>query len=323
MFAREVVQVLQVRVDLGEAIGIEIACLGVVGQRAAGLADLDQRGIQQFAAGAKLHVDFGQACQFGAGACQAGAQAFVAFDLIDQCGAASQQALGVAQTALLGFQRGKTLRGQRPALEFRALVRKQIQTRIALAAIAQRRGFARQRAQVLGQLAHLRQRGRVTAVGIEQGQLLLALQQRLMLVLAVDLQQMRGQFAQLRQRHRAAVDPRARTARGGQHAAQAAMLAIVHGLLAQPGARGGGGSEIEFGADFGALRAAAYQRGVGTRAGEQQQGIDQQRLAGAGFAGDHGQTGAQRDLGLGDHGQVAYIQRRQHEVVQRMAGMMA
>ncbi|EQD77883.1 Negative regulator of class I heat shock protein [mine drainage metagenome] len=163
----------------------------------------------------------------------------------------------------------------------------------------------------------------MSAVGIEQGQLLLALQQRLMLVLAVDLQQMRGQFAQLRQRHRAAVDPRARTARGGQHAAQAAVPVIVQGLRVQPSARGGAGGEVEFGADLGAFRAAAHQCGVGARAAKQQQRVDQQRLAGAGLAGDHGQAGAQRDFGPGDYSQIANVQRRQHGVPQRMARMMA
>jgi len=195
MLAREVVQVLQVRIDLGEAIRVEIARLGVMGKGAAGLADLDQRGIQQLAAGAQVRIDLGQSRQFGSGARQPIAQAVIALELIDQRGTASEQALGVAQPTLLGFERGEALAGQSPALELRALVCEQSQARIALAAVAQRRGFARQRAPALRQLAHLRQRHGVSAVGIEQGQLLLALQQRLMLVLAMDLQQMRGQRA--------------------------------------------------------------------------------------------------------------------------------
>ena len=47
-------------------------------------------------------------------------------------------------------------------------------------------------------------------------------------------------------------------------------------------------------------------------AGEQQQCIDQQRLSGTGFAGDDGQTRAERHLKLGDDPQVLDPQFREH-----------
>ena len=62
---------LQVRFDFGQLLRIEIARLGVVAERAAGLLDLDTRRIDQFAAGAQLRIEFRQPGQFGAGTRQA------------------------------------------------------------------------------------------------------------------------------------------------------------------------------------------------------------------------------------------------------------
>ena len=51
----------------------------------------------------------------------------------------------------------------------------------------------------------------------------------------------------------------------------------------QPGARGGQRGQIEFRRQFGAIAAGAHHAAVGAGARQQQQRIDQQRLAGAGF----------------------------------------
>jgi hypothetical protein len=59
-------------------------------------------------------------------------------------------------------------------------------------------------------------------IGVEQLKLVRALQQRLVLVLAVDLDQQLAQLAQLRQRRRPAVDPGTRAAVGADDAPQLA-----------------------------------------------------------------------------------------------------
>ena len=58
--------------------------------------------------------------------------------------------------------------------------------------------------------------------------------QRLLLVLAMDLDQEGGQFGQLRHRHRAAVDEGARAAVGADHPAQLALLLVVQLVVGQP-----------------------------------------------------------------------------------------
>ena len=69
-------------------------------------------------------------------------------------------------------------------------------------------------------------------------------------------------------------------------------LVVVEFVVAQPGG-GRGIVEVEFGGQFGALGAMAHHAAVGAQAGEEAQRIDQQRLAGAGFAGNHGHARAE------------------------------
>ena len=62
------------------------------------------------------------------------------------------------------------------------------------------------------------------------------------------------------------------------------------------------GRAVKCGADFAALRAFAHHGGVGARTQCKLQGVDQDGLAGAGFAGQHGEAFAQVQLqGVDDH----------------------
>ena len=56
----------------------------------------------------------------------------------------------------------------------------------------------------------------------------------------------------------------------------------------------------------------ADRAGVGARAAEEAQRVDQQGLAGAGFARHHGQAAPEGQLGMGDHGEIADGQAAQH-----------
>jgi hypothetical protein len=152
----------------------------------------------------------------------------------------------------------------------------------------------------------------VAAVGVEQGELARLRQQRLVFMLAVDLDQPRCEFAQLRQGRRAAVDPGARAAVGAQRASQLAAGAVVEFLLAQPGERFGRLVEVEFGVQFGARGAVADHAAVGAKARQEPERIDQQRLAGAGFAGNDGHAGAEFEFGGGDNGEILDRQAVEH-----------
>jgi hypothetical protein len=61
-------------------------------------------------------------------------------------------------------------------------------------------------------------------------------------------------------------------------------------LSSQPGAA----RAVELGGDLAARRAFAHHAGVGARAQHQLQRVDQDGLAGAGFAGEHGEAGCSR-----------------------------
>ena len=146
----------------------------------------------------------------------------------------------------------------------------------------------------------------VAAEGIEQRELAAARHQRLVFVLAVDLDQQPGEFGELRERRRPAVDPGLRAAVGADGAAQlAGVVASSSSSCSRSQAgRFGRVDEGEHGDQFGALGAVADHAAVGARAGQEAERIDQQRLAGAGFAGNHGQAGAEIEFGGADDREI-------------------
>ena len=70
--------------------------------------------------------------------------------------------------------------------------------------------------------------------------------------------------------------------------------------------------EVEGAGHFGALGAVAHHFGPGAAAGEQLQRIDEDRLAGAGLPGEHGESRAQFELHGVDDGEVTDLQVGQH-----------
>src|SRR3546814_1312887 len=75
-------------------------------------------------------------------------------------------------------------------------------------------------------------------------------------------------------------------------------------LLAKPLPRRVGGGQVEFGVQFRAPGAMADHAAVRALAGQEAQRVDQQRLAGAGFAGNDGQAGAEFEFGRRDDGEI-------------------
>ena len=220
------------------------------------------------------------------------------------------RAVGLAPVR--GDQVGDRLRLQRLALQFAELVAEEIDAVGHVAGGVEQVALAQQQRPGARRLRDRGQLRLVAAEGVEEGQLAAARQQRLVLVLAVDLHQQRGQRAQLRQRGRAAVDPGARAAVGAQGAPQLAAAAIVELLLAQPGQRRGRAVERELGVQLGALGAVADHAAVGAQPGQEAQRVDDQRLAGAGFAGHDGEPRPELELGGGDDGEILDRQTLEH-----------
>ena len=148
----------------------------------------------------------------------------------------------------------------------------------------------------------------MAAVRIEHRELAGSFQQRLVLVLAVDFDQQFGQRLQLCQCRRAAIDPGARVAFAADHTAQLAIGAVIELLGFEPSLRGGRIAEGKFRAQFRTLAAMAHDAGVRALPRQQQQGIEQDRLARAGLAGDDGEACAERDLCFADDGEVLDVE---------------
>ena len=144
----------------------------------------------------------------------------------------------------------------------------------------------------------------VCAERIQQCHLAAARQQRLVLVLAVDLHQHRGEVGQLSDRRGATIDPGARTTIRAQGAAQLALAAFVEFRPAQPVQRRGRVVQFEHRHEFGALGAVADHAAVRALAGQEGQRVHQQGLARARLTGDDGQPRAEIQFRGGDDGEI-------------------
>ena len=145
-----------------------------------------------------------------------------------------------------------------------------------------------------------------------------------MRVLAVDGHERRTQLGELRQRGRTAVDPRAAFALRVENPAQQDLVAVGGELLlGQPCADGGRIGHIEFGRELRAFGAGAELPHFETIAEQQAQRVEQDRLARAGFAGEHRESLAEFDIERGDDDKVANRKRAEHGVVQNDSSSVA
>ena len=129
----------------------------------------------------------------------------------------------------------------------------------------------------------------------------------------VDQQLAEG--AQRLHRHRLAVQVGAAAAIGADDSSQLAFAFVFDRLLVEPGQRRCVAGQRERCADFGSLRAVPHRAAVRATADGQQQRVDQDRLAGAGFAREHGEAAAELEFDRLDDGEVADLQVRQHSGV--------
>ena len=161
------------------------------------------------------------------------------------------------------------------------------------------------------QRRQFRQRPGVAAGRVQQRALLGAAHQPLVLVLAVDLDQPLAGGAQGAQRGGGVVDVGARRAVARQHPPQQAGV-VAEAALGEPRAEPGRVVRVAVEGDLGARRARADQAAAGAVAEHQADGVDQDRLAGAGLAAEHVHAGPQLQLQPLDHGEVADGQAAQH-----------
>ena len=125
-------------------------------------------------------------------------------------------------------------------------------------------------------------------IGVEQAAHGVRPRQALPGMLAVYVQQMLAQGAHLRGRGRQAVDPGAALALQVYGAAQQQLVVREAGLIEPVGQCCG--ADVELGADVGALCPFADHAAVGACAQQQLQCVNQDGLARAGLAGEHGEA---------------------------------
>ncbi len=138
-----------------------------------------------------------------------------------------------------------------------------------------------------------------------------------LVVLALHLDQQQAEPAQQRDPHRRIVGEGARAAVAGDDAAQHDLLLRRDAVLGEQRHRGVIGRWGEHGGDHGLLAAGAHQPLFGPGAQCQAEAVEQDRLAGAGLAGQHGEAGAETEVQPLDQHHVADRQRRQHRTVRR------
>jgi hypothetical protein len=149
-------------------------------------------------------------------------------------------------------------------------------------------------------------------VRVEQLALRVGPHQQLVRMLAVDVDQHLAELAQLGERGAGAVDERARAAVRVDHATQHHGVLGIERVLVEP-ARDAV-VRRELGGDVGAAAAGAHDARIGALAEGERQRVDQDRLAGAGFAGKDGEAAVEFEVERGDDDEVAYREVAQHGV---------
>ncbi len=136
--------------------------------------------------------------------------------------------------------------------------------------------------------------------------------ERLVEVLAVDVDEHLAQGLELLHGNGIAVDERARPAVGVDDPAQQTLFILVERLILEPRAGFGETGYVEFCAELGALRTVAHQLAAAALSEDQAQGVDEDRFAGAGFARQHGHSRFELDVDPVDDRKVPHLQIHQH-----------
>jgi len=153
----------------------------------------------------------------------------------------------------------------------------------------------------------------VGAEVVEQADVGVAAQQRLVLVLAVDVDQQIPQFLQLLHGGGAAIDVAARAAVAGEDPAQQTFGVRRVVLGGEPARRRGVGADVEVGGNLAALGASADATDVAAVAQRHAQGVDDQGFAGAGLAGNRGHATLELDLQVGDQTVIGDVNAGKHD----------
>ena len=154
-----------------------------------------------------------------------------------------------------------------------------------------------------------------TGEGVEQAAVGGGIDQRALVVLAVDLDQ--GGTDRLQRLHadRLVVDEGAGAAVGELDPAEDHLAGIVQPVLREDLRRGVIFGDIEHGSDLPLLRAVAHEAGIAAAAERQRKGIEQDGFARTGLAGQNREARCEFDIEPFDQDDVTDRQTRQHGIL--------
>ncbi len=184
---------------------------------------------------------------------------------IQDLAAGAEQGFGIAQRLVLLFQLLQFMLAQRQIFQLFQLIAEQLMASALLVALAgdTLKFIARLLPALRGEL-HLARQLLAAGVLVEQAAVGVGLEQRLVFVLAVDIDDQLAQCLEVGLRAGAAVDVAARAAFGGDHSAQDARAVVVQVALGEPGAGFGNVRQVEAGEDVRLVGAGAHHAAVGT-----------------------------------------------------------
>ena len=147
---------------------------------------------------------------------------------------------------------------------------------------------------------------------IEQIALHVPAAQRLVEVLAMNVEQQLAERLELGHGHRVAVDEGPRPAIGINNAPEQAVAFEIEGLFLQPTADGGQGRDVELRCELGTHGAIADELGAAALAKHESKGVDENGLARAGLAGQHGHALGEFEVDAIDDREITNLQVHQH-----------
>ena len=151
-----------------------------------------------------------------------------------------------------------------------------------------------------------------TAIGIEQPPMGRGIDQRTVVVLAVNFDQSRAEAFQRLHADRLVVDEGAGLAVGELHAPQDERVLRLDTVLLEQRPGRVPARQFEHRSHLPLRLALAHQRRVAARAQGEREGVEQDRFAGAGLAGQHSQTFCEIQIELVDQDDVPDGKARQH-----------
>ena len=144
--------------------------------------------------------------------------------------------------------------------------------------------------------------------------------ERALVVLAVDLDQRRPERLEHLHAHRLVIHEGAGAPVGELHAPQDQAVLGGDAVLGEQRERRMAAFDVERRRDLALFGAVAHQAGIAAAAERQREGIEQDRLAGAGLAGQHRQSGRIVDVEPFDENDVADREAREHSVLRSFRG---